>query len=181
MSVEVTEGGSGDLGALSLIDRSEEVRLAYRVVAGRLEPYPVEWTIPPWDAVGTGEHSVAIRAGFLMSVVERGGRVLTARLGGDVAGVAVVEAGFEPDLAWLTFLHVGRPFRRRGAASALWDAAAALAADAGASRVYVSATPTESAVGFYLSRGCVLADPPHPGLFDLEPEDVHLVAPLLRS
>ena len=42
----------------------------------------------------------------------------------------------------------------------------------------MSATPTGSAVGFYLSRGCVLADPPHPQLFAEEPEDIHFVLPL---
>jgi len=44
--------------------------------------------------------------------------------------------------------------------------------------MYVSATPTGSAVGFYLSRGCELADPPHAELFALEPEDIHLVCEL---
>jgi hypothetical protein len=44
--------------------------------------------------------------------------------------------------------------------------------------MYVSATPTGSAVGFYLSRGCHLADPPHPALLASEPDDIHLVCPL---
>jgi len=44
--------------------------------------------------------------------------------------------------------------------------------------MYVSATPTESAVGFYLRQGCRLAQPVHPELFAAEPEDVHLVCPL---
>ena len=51
-------------------------------------------------------------------------------------------------------------------------------ANSGAQQLYVSATPTASAVGFYLSRGCRLADPVHPVLFDLEPDDIHLVAEL---
>jgi hypothetical protein len=42
----------------------------------------------------------------------------------------------------------------------------------------VSATSTGSAVGFYLSRGCRLADPVHPKLFELEPVDIHLVLDL---
>jgi hypothetical protein len=45
--------------------------------------------------------------------------------------------------------------------------------------MYVSATPTGSAVGFYLGRGCRLADPVHPDLFAQEPEDIHLVCPLV--
>ena len=44
--------------------------------------------------------------------------------------------------------------------------------------MYISATPTGSAIGFYLAHGAVLAEPVHPVLFDLEPEDIHLVAPV---
>jgi predicted N-acetyltransferase YhbS len=64
--------------------------------------------------------------------------------------------------------------RRLGAASSLWDAGVDLARGAGATSLYVSATPTGSAVGFYLSRGCQLADPVHPDLFAHEPDDIHL-------
>jgi len=92
--------------------------------------------------------------------------------------VAVVEPRFEPPVAWLAFLHVGRPFRRSGVGSALWRAAIELATAASATRLYVSATPAGAAVNFYLRRGSVLAKPPHPGLFALEPEDIHLVCAL---
>ena len=95
-------------------------------------------------------------------------------------GLATVHPTFEPGLAWLATLHVSRPHRRSGAASALWDAGVALAREAGARSLYVSATPTGSAVGFYLGRGCRLADPVHPGLFAREPEDIHLTCALDR-
>ncbi len=98
--------------------------------------------------------------------------------GETVAGLAVAEPEFEPPLAWLAFLHVSRPFRRRGVASTLWDVAVAESRDAGATSLYVSAVPTGSAVGFYLSKGCVLADPVHPDLFAMEPEDIHLMCAL---
>ena len=45
-------------------------------------------------------------------------------------------------------------------------------AAASATRMYVSATPTDSAVNFYSRPGCVLAGPPHQALFDREPEDI---------
>jgi len=46
--------------------------------------------------------------------------------------------------------------------------------------MYVSATPTGSAVQFYLKQGCQLAGPDEivPELFELEPDDVHLVVGL---
>ena len=89
-------------------------------------------------------------------------------------GVAIVVPELEPELAWLAFLHVSRPHRRRGAATALWGAAVERARSAGATSLYVSATPTGSAVGFYLRQGCRLADPVHPRLYGDEPEDIHL-------
>ena len=53
-----------------------------------------------------------------------------------------------------------------------------IAAAAGAMSMYVSATPSGSAVGFYMSRGCQLAARPHPALFAKEPEDIHLICPI---
>jgi hypothetical protein len=41
-------------------------------------------------------------------------------------------------------------------------------------RIYRSATPTEGTVQFYLRQGCVVLEQPDPGLFALEPEDIHL-------
>jgi len=76
------------------------------------------------------------------------------------------------------FLYVSRPHRGRGVASALWDAATDAAMRAGATSLYVSAVPTGSAVGFYLSRGCRLADPVHPALYAKEPDDIHLICSL---
>jgi hypothetical protein len=44
----------------------------------------------------------------------------------------------------------------------------------GATNLYVSAVPSESAVGFYLSQGFRPVGTPRPELFELEPEDIHM-------
>jgi hypothetical protein len=62
-------------------------------------------------------------------------------------------------------------------ATALWAEVERIAVASRAHTIYVSATPSESAVGFYLSMGCVLASTPHPELHAQEPEDI----PLVRS
>jgi GNAT superfamily N-acetyltransferase len=164
--------------AVAAIDRSERVEKAYRVRDGRLEAFAVDWDVPAWDAGGDGAHSVAAIVAGLEPVLERGGILLGAFCGERLAGVAVVEPQFEPRLGWLAFLHVSRPFRRRGVATALWNRAGTLVRDGGAASMYVSAAESESAVGFYLGRGCQLADPPHPELLAMEPDDVHLVVSL---
>lgn len=165
-----------DVALVASIDRSEHVELEYRIEDGRLVEHAVTSDIPPWDPVGSGGHSIASHMAFCASVVADGAALFGAFDDeGELMGLATVHPTFEPGLAWLATLHVSRPHRRRGAASALWHAGASLAREAGARSLYVSATPTGSAIGFYLSRGCRLADPVHPELFADEPEDIHLV------
>jgi len=171
--------GGADLDLIRRIDRSEHVDVEYEVVEGRLRERPVTIAeVPPWESAGDGPHSVAAMSAFCRQSLARGGQLLGAYVGEEVAGVAVVEPRFEPPMAWLAFLHVSRPFRRSGVGSALWRAAVELAVGASATRLYVSATPAGSAVNFYLGQGSRLAEPPHPGLFALEPEDIHLVCAL---
>ncbi|HVH04817.1 MAG TPA: GNAT family N-acetyltransferase, partial [Myxococcota bacterium] len=82
--------------------------------------------------------------------------------------------GRAQDQLQLKFLHVSRPHRRSGLGRALFDRAAARARELGARRLYVSATPSENTIGFYLRRGCRVADEVDAKLFALEPEDIHL-------
>lgn len=179
LTCEVRRLGFDDVGLIAEIDRSEHVDVEYAVVDGRLIERPVSMAdIPPWDLVGAGPHSVAAKVAFCAPLVAGGAALLGAFEGDRVLGLAVVDGSFEPGLAWLAFLHVGREARRRGGASALWGAATHEAAEAGAESMYISATPTGSAVGFYLSRGCRLADPVHPALYAMEPDDIHLVCSL---
>ncbi len=53
-----------------------------------------------------------------------------------------------------------------------------IARQAGSSQMYISSTPSASAVGFYLSQGCRLAEEVDPELYALEPEDIHLILDL---
>lgn len=178
-SCEVRTLGIADVGLIARIDRSEHVDVEYTVIDGRLIERPVSMTeIPPWDPVGTGPHSVAAEVAFCTPLVAGGAALLGAFEGDRLLGLAVVNGSFEPSLAWLAFFHVSRPDRRRGVGAALWSAATRVAVAAGAESMYVSAVPTGSAVGFYLSRGCALADPVHRVLYAREPDDVHLVCSL---
>jgi ribosomal protein S18 acetylase RimI-like enzyme len=168
-----------DLGLIGQIDRTEHVDIEYEVVEGQIVERPVTFAeVPAWDPTGTGPHSVAGQIDFCASVLADGGVFLGAFDGARFVGLAVVDPEFGHRMAWLAFLHVNRADRRRGVAQLLWDAAAERARAAGSRTMYVSATPTGSAVGFYLRQGCALADPVHPRLHADEPEDVHLTCPL---
>jgi GNAT superfamily N-acetyltransferase len=81
-------------------------------------------------------------------------------------------------MAQLAALFVDRAHRRQGIATALTDAGIRLARGDGAQELYVSATPSESAIGFYTSQGFILAQPVNTELYEREPDDIHLVRPL---
>ena len=174
MTWEVRRLGRDHVRLIAQIDRSEHVDRLHRVVDGRLASSPLDDDVPPWDRTQIAKH-IDTCGGHVEA-----GATLFGAIGEDDAtlGLAVVDPSFEPGLAWLAWFHVSRPHRRQGVATALWSAAADVASAAGATAMYVSATPTGSAVGFYRGRGCVLADPPHPRLFADEPEDIHLTCPL---
>ena len=65
-----------------------------------------------------------------------------------------------------------------GLARQLVQTIVAMAEEHGADQLYVSATESESAVGFYLSQGFRPTSTPDPRMFELEPKDIHMVRPL---
>ena len=177
--MQVSRLQAEDVSLVATIDRSEHVEVEYCVIDGELQQIPAAITeVAAWDPTGSGPFSVTAKIAFCESVVARGGILLGAFDEEGTAGLAIVHPAFEPQLAWLAFLHVSRPYRRQGAAQALWNAATDIAVANGATSIYVSATPTGSAIGFYLRQGCRLAQPVHPDLFAAEPEDIHLVRSL---
>ncbi|MQC18253.1 MAG: N-acetyltransferase [Chloroflexi bacterium] len=96
--------------------------------------------------------------------------------GGLLAGAAILGSQpvqAHPELLQLLFFHISRPYRRQGIGGRLFAHIQAATHDRGAAGLYISATPTGSAVGFYGSRGAGLIDP-DPALLRAEPEDVHL-------
>ena len=167
---------AGQLGLIAQIDRSEHIEALYEVESGELTARTADIDVPPWISDGSGPHSVQGFIDDLTPILERGATLLGVFDHEQLAGVAIVEERFEGDMAWLVFLHVGNGYRRQGVGTALWSEAVARARSAGATSMYVSATPSASAVGFYLDRGCALATRPHPLLFADEPADIHFIA-----
>jgi ribosomal protein S18 acetylase RimI-like enzyme len=81
-------------------------------------------------------------------------------------------------MAQLAYLHVSAPYRRLGIASRITSRLLALARESGATRVYVSATPSQSAVEFYRGVGFEPVSEPLPDLYALEPKDIHMILEL---
>ena len=101
--------------------------------------------------------------------------------GDTLAGFAILGHDFrgpERDYLCLDLLHISRPYRRMGVATRLMEVIERLARERGARRLYISATPSGSAVNFYSSRGAHLAETPDPALHAMEPHDIPLMLEL---
>jgi len=154
------------------IDRSEVIDNFYRYEAGALVLRPERHDVRGWPP-GEAEKYTPI----LLDCFDRGGWFHGLFDGDRLVGTVVLESKFigaRRDRLQLVFLHVSSAYRKRGLGTRLFTLARTTARERGASRLYVSATPSENTINFYRRMGCVIAKEPDPELLDLEPEDIHL-------
>jgi len=164
---------AGELTRVEEIDVSEEDD-AVLVQRGReMVETSERWARPPRDADGWMP-----LIGYWRPALETGGVALGAFDGERLVGVAVLRVRLTRDTAQLAALFVDREHRRQGVADALVEEVERLARVSEARFLYVSATPSRSAVGFYRSRGFEPVAEPNPELFDLEPDDIHMIETL---
>jgi GNAT superfamily N-acetyltransferase len=162
-----------ELSRLPELDVSEEGTAVYVQRGTRVDLVRRGHRRPPRSAEAW-EPEVRLWQGF----VRDGGAAFGAFDGDRLIGVAVLRLGLAKDTAQLAGLYIDRAWRRHGVATALVDDVAGVARAAGAAWLYVSAAPSGSAVGFYLSRGFEPTAEPDPELLELEPEDIHMVGRL---
>lgn len=161
-----------EIGDLWSIDRSEVIERLYACRGGKLVLRSERHDVKGWPP-GEPERYGPI----LLDCFDRGGTCRGAFQGDRLVGAFVLESRFigrNRDRLQLKFLHVSRPQRGSGLGGALFDMAVARARDLGARGLYISATPSEHTVDFYLRRGCRVTDDVDAELFELEPEDIHL-------
>lgn len=161
-----------EIGDLWSIDRTERIERMVRFEAGELVYVDEPHDVTGWP-VGEPERD----EGLLRDCFDHGGTFLGAFDGDALVGAVVLESRFigpAGDRLQLKFLFVSRAQRGTGLGQTLFERAAARARELGARGLYVSATPSENTIRFYLKRGCRVAEHLDPALFGLEPEDIHL-------
>jgi GNAT superfamily N-acetyltransferase len=152
------------------LDMSEQVFENVRMGPAGLEVFPFRCAIPGWSAAERRR-----RREVLEAVLAGGGAVATARVDGQLAGVASLRHGVLPgDRLQLYTLHVDSRFRRMGAGRGLFLHMEALARDRGARGLVISAAPKASTVAFYLRLGARVAEAWVETLRREEPDDIQM-------
>lgn len=173
--IAIRHMNASELDRIGEIDRSEHVTREYSYRDGALEERVVDIAVPNWSPTGDHEHTVQGRINACRTLIDDGGTLVGAFDAEALAGVAVYRPRLTQDDANLAILYVSRSHRRMGVAALLTDEVARLARADGARRLYVSATPSDSAVGFYRSYGFEPTNEPNAALFALEPDDLHMI------
>jgi GNAT superfamily N-acetyltransferase len=157
---------------LAAVDRSEQLDALYRSVDGVLRLEPAQQAVTGWQ--GPELDALVAR---LQRLLTCGGRAFGGWHEGRLVGVGALDAtpiAGAPDMMRLAMLYVSAPHRARGIGRRLVELVARQARSLGATRLYVSATPTRASVDFYRRLGAELLERPDPELFSREPEDIHL-------
>jgi GNAT superfamily N-acetyltransferase len=175
------ELAESDLAGIAEIDRSEIIRIGYEVREGALAQMDVMWDTPNFMAEGEGEHTVTHEIEFCKSHMARNAIAIGGFDRETLIAIGILTPDIRPAMAQFAYLHVSRQYRRKGIGAAITRQLLERASALGSERVYVSAVPSESAVGFYKSFGFDLISEPLPEMYELEPDDIHMVLELDAS
>jgi GNAT superfamily N-acetyltransferase len=166
---------ASDAQRLTEIYREEQVREAYVVKDGALEIQEVDWNVPDWPMEGEDDFSWRGNFERWEPIFKAGGILLVAQEGESLIGFAILRPRLTESMAQLAELHVGYGHRGQGVGNQLIHEIFRLAKEHGATDIYVSSIPTKNTVDFYMRHGFRLAKEVHPDLYELEPEDIHMV------
>ena len=161
-----------EIGKLNDVDRTETIEHIYHVRDGKLCLQKEHWDIEDWSAEEKQRRIAGLQKGY-----DAGDTLFGSFDGSTLVGLSVLDQSTVPMVAGrfnLAGLWVSRPYRSRGVGRSLVDLVANKARELGAATLYVSATPSENSVRFYMSIGFRLADPVDRDLFRAEPEDIHM-------
>lgn len=160
------------------IDRSEIIRTGYKYEDGKLQKMDVMWDAPNWDPNGDHEFSMTAQINFCRSHLEKDGRMMGAFEGEVLIGIGIITPNIREGVVQLAYLHISNGYRRMGVGNHIFKVLVEEATRLGGREMYVTAVPSGSAVGFYTSKGFTPTDSPIPELFELEPEDIHMIKTL---
>jgi len=167
-----------ELPRLADIDRSETIRTAFEARGVELVQVAVEWDVTTFLAHGDGDHTIAAQIAFCRRHLAADAIMIGGFHRDQLVGIGLLTPEVRPRMAQLAYLQVSRPHRRTGVGSSIARMLIGVARDRGSDRIYVSATPSQSAVSFYRRLGFAPVAHPLPELYELEPRDIHMIMQL---
>ncbi|PAB60366.1 GNAT family N-acetyltransferase [Anaeromicrobium sediminis] len=157
---------------LSEIDRSEVVERICLHKDGQLIIKEEFYHIKGWH-----EKELQDYIEILHDISDRGGTIYGAFEGAEICGIAALDSqffGINNEYLKFDKLYVSKNYRGKGIGTELVKLVRKKALEMGAKKLYISATPFENTVRFYMGVGCTLAEEFIKEMHDLEPEDIHL-------
>ncbi|MHA2032199.1 MAG: GNAT family N-acetyltransferase [Candidatus Kariarchaeaceae archaeon] len=166
-----------DIDRIGEIDRTEIINYIYYYKNGKLELIEELCKVNKWSSEQELIHRSALK-----TVYDKGGFIFGAFDGSKIAGVISLDSEFigkRKNQLNLDGFWVSSRYRNMGIGSKLLELVMEKALEIGAAMLYVSATPSQNTVNFYLKRGFKLADEIIEKLYELEPDDIHMVRNLI--
>lgn len=154
------------------IDRREIIEHVFTLEDGELHLRPQYFDMRGWPPGEAEKYTPLLYATF-----DRGGVFLGVFHRGQLVAVAVIDSRLIDNghkLVQLEMLHVSRDYRGQGWGKELFQRAKEVARTRKAEGLYISATPSQHTIEFYLRQGCMVTGRPDPELLAREPEDIHL-------
>jgi GNAT superfamily N-acetyltransferase len=170
MMIDLRQMSPEELSQVNEIDVTESGHLVYQYIDGKMVA-----TSKTWHRFSRSPEIWKTYVEQWQAFLEQGGVAIGAFDEKRLVGIAVLRYNLTENMAQLAALFVSRTYRRQGIATRLVQEIIRLARANGERELYVSATPSESAISFYTSQGFKLAGQRNKELYALEPEDMHLI------
>ncbi|XID94934.1 GNAT family N-acetyltransferase [Paenibacillaceae bacterium WGS1546] len=161
---------------LGEIDRSEHIDLIYVMDQDQLLELEQNHECPNWNE----DLLEAIKTRYLYEI-QNGGLAVGAFSGSKLAGFGVLAhkfRGIDRDRLQVDLMYVSREYRRQGIGTRILTQLGEEARSRGAKYLYISSTETRSAVSFYKSQGSQITNEVDQELYDMEPQDIHMIKKL---
>ena len=172
--IQITYMNPDEVERLRELDVSEDGDIVYKWIDGEVVAVPEKWQRHRW-----GDEECIRRIKVMRDELTSGEIVVLGVFDGDaLVGLATFRAHLSPGMSEFAGLWVSRTHRRQGVATRLAQEVERLARDAASTALYVSASPSRSAVGFYRSRGFRPTLDVNRELYEREPEDIHMILDL---
>ena len=161
---------SSEVNRISEIDRTEHITQHYKLRNGTLEVKNVDWEIGKWDSEKKIKEWLPIGEGYK--------NMWGAFDQGKLVGFSVYRRYLTDDMAQFAILHISKRYRRRGIGKQLSEKVIEKARMDGVRHIYLTSTPTKITVDFYIGLGFKLAKQVNKHLYEMEPEDIHMIMEL---